>query len=129
MENIEESRRITAEEWKLKGNEFFKRCDFSSAIEAYSKAIALFPTSIMYVNRATCNFQLENYGSAIADCNSAIDLDAKYGKAYYRRGCCYVNLRKLKEAVEDFTKLCQIDPQNREGRERIKEIKAQIKGM
>lgn len=53
--NISESDKRTAEEFKNKGNECFKKGENEHAIEWYSKAIMLNPKeSSYYSNRAAC---------------------------------------------------------------------------
>ena len=50
-------------------------------MDGYSKAIDLNPTSAVYfANRAFAHIKLENYGAAVADATSAINLDPKYIK-------------------------------------------------
>jgi tetratricopeptide (TPR) repeat protein len=120
---------LSAEEWKVKGNEYFKKNDLKNAIDSYDNALKISPTAVLYTNRATCEFKLENYGNALANLESAIALDPKYAKIYYRRGCCYISLGKLKDAVNDFTKLCQLNPQSAECRDKLKDAKVKYRGL
>ena len=46
-----EEDKSTAEQWKNKGNEFFKEGKYQDSIECYSKAIQINPTAIYYSNR------------------------------------------------------------------------------
>lgn len=39
---------------------------------------------MLYANRAAANISLENYGSALADAEKAVALDASYAKASRR---------------------------------------------
>jgi len=41
-------------------------------------------TAVLYANRAAANISLENYGSALADAEKAVALDASYAKASRR---------------------------------------------
>lgn len=92
----------TPEADKLKGNQFFKDRHYEKAIHAYTNAINKEEKPVYYCNRAFANYHLEYYGQAISDTNSAILLDDKFYKAYYRRGCSFVQLLKYSEAVKDF---------------------------
>ncbi len=51
------------------------------------------------------------------DANEAISHDPTYSKGYYRRGSAQVALNHLAEAVKDFKKVCQLEPQNKDARE------------
>ena len=57
---------------KEEGNQFLSKYLYSSAVEKYSQAIELNPTSIYYANRSQAYIKLEQYGSAIEDANQAI---------------------------------------------------------
>ena len=52
------------------------------------------------------------------DANEAISHDPTYSKGYYRRGSAQVALNHLAEAVKDFKKVCQLEPQNKDAREK-----------
>ncbi len=69
-----------AEEYKTKGNQFFKENKLEEALEWYTKAIETKPTATYYSNRAFVNIKLENYGDALEDSNQAIALDANFAK-------------------------------------------------
>ena len=84
------------------GNKYFKEHHYEKAINAYSEAIKLDEKPVYFCNRAFANYHLEYYGQAISDANSAILLDDKFFKAYYRRGCAYVQLLKYSDALKDF---------------------------
>jgi serine/threonine-protein phosphatase 5 len=54
---------------------------FSRAIELYSQAIELNSQNAVYwANRAFAHTKLEEYGSAIHDATTAVEIDAKYTK-------------------------------------------------
>eukprot|EP00835_Amoeboradix_gromovi_P002885 NODE_174_length_15906_cov_0.510533.p4 type:complete len:288 gc:universal NODE_174_length_15906_cov_0.510533:859-1722(+) len=84
------------------GNQYFKEKHYEKAINSYTDAIQYEEKPVYYNNRAFANYHLEYYGQAISDANSAILLDDKFYKAYYRRGCAYVQLLKYSEALKDF---------------------------
>ena len=73
-----------ADALKVQGNEALANFKFLLAVELYTKAIELAPSAIFYANRAAAHVKSENYGSAIDDASSAIDLDARYVKGWYR---------------------------------------------
>lgn len=65
-----------------------------------------------YINRALCNLELKNYRSTTLDCASAIRLNPKNVKAYYRSSLALYTLDKLAEASDACTRGLTIDPSN-----------------
>jgi DnaJ family protein C protein 7 len=56
---------------------------------------------------------MNKYNEAIADCNSAIDLDETYLKAYLRRAKTNMDLENFEEAVRDYEKIVKMDKSSR----------------
>jgi DnaJ family protein C protein 7 len=56
---------------------------------------------------------MNKYKEAIADCNSAIDLDETYLKAYLRRAKTNMDLENFEEAVRDYEKIVKMDKSSR----------------
>lgn len=84
--------KAAAESFKAKGNTFMSAKNYTEAIDAYTKAIDLDPTNVVfYSNRAAAHASLDNYTDAIIDAQEAIKLDPKFVRAYHRLGsvqCC-----------------------------------------
>lgn len=88
---------------KNEGNTYLKEQRYDDAVDSYTKAIALDSSNpIFFSNRAQVHIKLENYGLAIADCDSALKLDPEFSKAYYRRGVSMMALLNYKEAQNNF---------------------------
>lgn len=68
----------------------------------YTSALELRPSAILYANRAAAHLQLENYGAALADAESSVQLDATYIKGYYRRAAARFLLGKQADALRDY---------------------------
>ena len=104
-----------AEELKVCGNNFLKEKKYVLAIQQYSDAIALNPASHVYHgNRALAHIRLEEYGSAIADADKALEINPKYVKAYYRRADANLALGKMKVALLDFRRAAKYVPNDRD---------------
>jgi len=116
-----------ADKLKNEGNKLFADHKFQPAIEAYTKAIEIAPTAILYANRAFAHIKLESYGSAIEDATKAIELDPTYVKAYYRRGSASLALRKFKDSLRDFKEAVKISPKDRDCRAKYKECEKAYK--
>jgi serine/threonine-protein phosphatase 5 len=78
-------------------------------------------------NRAFCNLKLELYGLAVADATEAIEIDADYVKAYYRRGSARLAMCKFKEALPDFKHVIKLKPKDKDARQKYDECAKAIK--
>eukprot|EP00823_Brevimastigomonas_motovehiculus_P000310 TRINITY_DN10400_c0_g1_i1.p1 TRINITY_DN10400_c0_g1~~TRINITY_DN10400_c0_g1_i1.p1 ORF type:complete len:513 (-),score=95.13 TRINITY_DN10400_c0_g1_i1:479-2017(-) len=117
-----------AEQYKTKGNEFFKQNKFSSAMEWYDKAIQLKGDDpAFFTNRAFCHIRLEEYGSAIEDASSAIKLNPNFTKAYYRRGDAYLALCKYFPARADLLQVTKAAPSDQMAKKKLAECERAIR--
>ncbi|XP_072965076.1 serine/threonine-protein phosphatase 5 [Typha angustifolia] len=119
-----------AEELKTLANEAFKANKFSQAIELYSQAIELNESNAVYwANRAFAHTKLEEYGSAVQDATTAIEIDPKYSKGYYRRGAAYLAMGKFKEALKDFQQVKRICPKDPDATRKLKECEKAVQKL
>ncbi|CAK5281827.1 unnamed protein product [Mycena citricolor] len=94
-----------AEAAKVAGNAFFKDGKYPEAIEKYSEAITIAPTSAaLYANRAASYLKLTDpeLDLALADAQKATEVEPKWGKGYYRLGEALQALGRDEEAVKVF---------------------------
>ena len=83
--NLEQQR--TAENERLKGNEFVKSKDFELAIKAYSRSLEINENEpFTFANRAMAYLKMKNFKAAVDDATKAIVIKPGYLKAYHRRG-------------------------------------------
>ncbi|ALC38405.1 Hop [Drosophila busckii] len=100
---------VKAEEEKEKGNEFFKKGDYSTAVKHYSEAIKRNPDDPkLYSNRAACYTKLAAFDLGLKDCESCIKLDEKFIKGYIRKG------KILQATSTAYQKALELDPNNAE---------------
>lgn len=117
-----------ADKFKAEANKEFTANNLRKAIELYTEAIDLYPDDHTYhANRAFAHIKLENFGSAIMDASTAIDLDPTFIKGFYRRATAYFSLGKLEESKADFTEAVKLEPQNKEARAKLAEVERAIK--
>ncbi|KAK2943197.1 putative Serine/threonine-protein phosphatase [Blattamonas nauphoetae] len=119
----------TAEEWKLEGNEHFKKGEYNAAVTCYSESLSIQPSAPVFANRSFCHLRLENFGTAISDATEAIKLDDTYIKGYYRRASANYALRKYPEAIKDFKEQVRLTPNNAEVRSKYDSIKKEWKSI
>eukprot|EP01121_Diplochlamys_sp_Union-15-3_P018132 TRINITY_DN6542_c0_g1_i4.p1 TRINITY_DN6542_c0_g1~~TRINITY_DN6542_c0_g1_i4.p1 ORF type:complete len:363 (-),score=79.97 TRINITY_DN6542_c0_g1_i4:112-1200(-) len=118
-----------AEKIRKVGNDYFKKSDFSTALEKYKKAVryiqyadaedndkkrvdaALIPC---YSNIAICEFKLNRWSEAILYSTKTLQLDPNNTKALLRRSQSYVKSKDFTNARDDITAALKLDPSNKE---------------
>ena len=98
----------------------FRNVTCVQAVEQYSKALELDPQLwTAQNNRAMCWLNLGRFGEAVDDCNSVLDADAGNVKALLRRGTAKQALGQLAGAAEDFRRVTELQPSNKEAHARL----------
>lgn len=129
-----------AQGFKDRGNECFKARDWFNAKEFYRQAIEVLLLEVRkrqrasrderanedaetvkreigileasLVNRAACHLELKNYRSCTQDCGSALKINGKNVKAYYRSAKALLALGKILEADDACARGLAVDPEN-----------------
>ncbi|WPH00555.1 Hypothetical protein R9X50_00338500 [Acrodontium crateriforme] len=125
----EGTRAEVAENFKIQGNELVQMRRWADAREFYTKAIVALKSpqpknphansdedeeideeaeakkerianEACHANRALCNLELKNYGSCNRDCASALKLNPRNIKAWYRAASACLALDKIPEALD-----------------------------
>ena len=99
-----------AEEKKQAANALYKQADYAGAASLYAEAIALCPDqAVYYANRAAALTMLNQYMDAIRDCQSALQCDATFVKAYARMAKCWLALGNCAEATRVLKQAVAMD--------------------
>ncbi|KAE9621611.1 hypothetical protein Lal_00032470 [Lupinus albus] len=103
---------VDPEELKRVGNELYKKGHFVEALRLYDKAIALLPKNAAYrSNRAAALTSLGRLVEALSECEEAVMLDPKYGKAHHRLATLFLRLGQVENARKHLCHLgLQLDP-------------------
>ncbi|XP_059206893.1 tetratricopeptide repeat protein 1 [Centropristis striata] len=115
-EEEKETRRKESFTLKETGNAQFKAGDWLAAGRSYSEALALCPVcfsrerAVLFSNRAAARLHLDLKQQAISDCSRAIELNPDYVRALLRRAELHEQTEKLDEALEDYKKVLDLDP-------------------
>lgn len=91
---------------------FFQQGRYLEAVEQFSAAIQVRPTSAAYSNRCLSYIQLSVYDQAIADCSEAIALAPENSEAYLNRGIAAYRTGNSDAAIVDYTQLLQFQPKD-----------------
>merc|ERR1711915_594447 len=88
-------------ELKDQGNKYFNANKYESAIESYSKAIALNPNvPTYYTNRPLCYMKCNRFPQAVDDAKAALERDSSLVKGHFYLGTSLLELDKLDEAIK-----------------------------
>lgn len=102
-----------AELLKNKGNDLMQEGKTHEAITQYSNAIELDRrNAVYYCNRAAAYNRIGNYRRAIKDCETTLQIDPTYGKAYGRMGLAFSSMDKHKDAKDCYKKALELEPDN-----------------
>ncbi|XP_054726561.1 tetratricopeptide repeat protein 1 [Anastrepha obliqua] len=117
---------------KLEANDLFKSGEALRAVEIYTSALQICPTTytkeraILYCNRAAAKINLDSKKSALDDCTKAIELWPEYVRALMRHGKLCEHEDRLEDALTDYQRVCELDPSIKEAREAVARLPKQI---
>jgi len=93
--------RQTDKDFKEQGNKYFNANKFDSAIESYSKAIALNPNiPTYYTNRALCYIKNNRFPQAVQDSKAALERDSTLVKGHFYLGSSLLELDKIDDSIK-----------------------------
>ncbi|PIK58144.1 hypothetical protein BSL78_04944 [Apostichopus japonicus] len=112
---------------KDKGNEAFRAGDYSEAIVYYSRSLSVIPSAPAYNNRALARIRLEEFTSAVGDCNKVLEIESDNLKAMLRRGTARKSLQQYGEACKDLEYVLSVEPGNKQAKDLLKDVKKKMK--
>ncbi|RJE27509.1 hypothetical protein PHISCL_00095 [Aspergillus sclerotialis] len=106
---------ITANDWKIKGNDLFNKGSYYLAIECYSKALYSSPTHeealTIKLNRVLAYLHTSQFEAALRDAETMTDSEQSE-KALFRKAQALYHLRRFRESCEVFAVLAREYPEN-----------------
>lgn len=116
-----------AEEEKNKGNTFFQKADYPTALKHYTEAIKRNPADAkLYSNRAACYTKLMEFRLALKDSEEGIKLDPNFLKSYLRKGHAHLALKEYSQASTAFGKALEIDSNCQEAMEGYRQCASRL---
>lgn len=120
-----EERKEEAGKLKQEGNSLYKEGKAEDAVSKYTEALRICPLkynkdrAVLYANRGQMNKVLGHKDKGIRNCTKAIELHPEYLKAILRRAELYEETEKLDEALEDYKRVLELDPNNTESKRAV----------
>ncbi|XP_075599737.1 sperm-associated antigen 1 [Balearica regulorum gibbericeps] len=114
---------------KEKGNEAFAIGDYVEAVTYYTRSISVIPTAAAYNNKAQAEIKLQDWDSALQDCEKVLDMDPGNVKALMRRATVHIQLQNYQPAIEDLNKVLCVEPENTIVKKNLVEIEKKLKGL
>ncbi|KAJ3683088.1 hypothetical protein LUZ60_013315 [Juncus effusus] len=116
-----------ASDLERKAKEAFVDDDFELAVELYTQALELDPSSaILFADRAQAYIKLDSFTEAVADANKAIQLDPSMSKAYFRKATACMKLEEYQTAKAALEAGYQLVPTDSRFTKLIKECDERI---
>ncbi|RPA80387.1 TPR-like protein [Ascobolus immersus RN42] len=117
-----------ATNFKEQGNDCYRERRYKDAIVFYTKALGARSDDskleeACFANRGMCNILLKNYRRAINDCTSALVINNKNVKAWFRCAKAYFMLNKLDESKECIKLGLTVDVDNKPLKDLAEEIR------
>ncbi len=95
--------------YKEQADKYFNEKDYVGAIRSYSKAIEIYPFTVLFYNRGISYFNLKKYSDANNDLTKAIGFDSSRAEYYLARGHSRLKLNDYYGAKDDYTKSLDLD--------------------
>ncbi|RNA25416.1 sperm-associated antigen 1 [Brachionus plicatilis] len=116
------------EDFKTKGNDFFKNNNYQKACELYSKCIEIDGgNTIAYSNRSLCYIKLKLPDLAIQDTSYVLGKEPNNVKALYRRALAYKDKKEFESAINDLRKILSIEYNNQIAKNELQNLEILIK--
>eukprot|EP01083_Nonionella_stella_P030467 83494_1 len=116
-----------ADEAKQEGNKFFREKAFGKAVNCYEEAVKRAPKNATIRNNlAAALCKIMDFNGAKREIETALDLDAKYVKAWARKGDIEVLMKENHKALESYKKGLALDSSNVTCKEGLQKVTAMI---
>ena len=115
-------------EAKERGNQYYRRGDFTEAVRCYTRCVALNPRSVVALsNRAMAYIKLKQHANALKDCDSALRIDPNHVKSLIRRGAAHNSIGCHSFALYDYGRALKLEPHNKKLRADVQKTREHVK--
>jgi tetratricopeptide (TPR) repeat protein len=97
-----------------------KKNQYEAALHYLDSSLALEPNDLLTrKNKTLALVNLKRNSEVLAQCDSILQLDSKYAKAYAYKGFAYADMGDYPKAIENFEKAVELDPKDSESINRL----------
>lgn len=123
-----EKLKMSAEEYKKLGNQYFMAKEFEKAIEEFGKAIDASPepNHVLYSNRSACYTSLKQFQKALDDAKECVSINGTWAKGHNRVAAAQFGLGNWEDSLAAYEKALDLDPANAMAKEGIEAVRSQI---
>ncbi|XP_065366543.1 sperm-associated antigen 1 [Calliphora vicina] len=120
-----------SEEYRLRGNEYFRSKEYNNALNEYSRAIQACPDKAVaaYNNRALTYFKQQQFLDAIKDCEQCLKLEPTNLKARLRLAEANYAYGRRRESYQLYNNVLQLDPGNSVALKATNELRKQYEDL
>lgn len=103
-----------SEEFRLRGNEYYRAKEYDNALSEYTKSIQTYPQNPVhaYNNRALTYFRLQRFTESVEDSQACLKLEPQNLKARLRLAEAIYASGKRRESYQLYINVLELDPQN-----------------
>lgn len=120
----------TSQFLKSKGNEAYTIQEYTKASEFYEKALTKTTDPVerlpLYLNLAMSKIYEGKYVEGRNICDHALHLDSKSVKGLYRRGLSYHGMCEYDQAMMDFARVLELEPNNEAAKLKLEFVKNEM---
>eukprot|EP00980_Cylindrotheca_fusiformis_P009146 scaffold1992_cov113-Cylindrotheca_fusiformis.AAC.11 len=123
------------EEWeeqrdhhKCLADNAFRCGGFKTAIDEYTKAIALDPEFIvLWSNRSAAHLKNSEKSKALHDARKCLELDPSFVKGHSRLASALHALKRYEQALDSYNDVLKLDPENKPAKKGVEECTFEVK--
>lgn len=120
-------------DFKDKGNEYFKIGKYAAAVEEYKSALKC--TNLdqerlsIYKNLSACFLKLKEFDSALSFALKSLEINGSDEKALFRKVKAKEGLKRYREALKDGLALAKMYPQNASIQDTLRDLNQKIEEL
>jgi tetratricopeptide (TPR) repeat protein len=105
------TKNITEECYKLRGDSRLRSHDYKRAFKDYLSSIKMQPNYAEgYIGLGSIYYIVKSYQKSIEEYNKAIEINPKLAEAYRKRSVTYSAMNNFIQSMEDLNKAIELDP-------------------
>ena len=105
------------------GNALYAQKKYHNAVEVFSQAIALCPTTANYGHRAAAFMAMKNFEKALQDNTKSIEIDPSFIKGHLRVAQCHCAMADYSSAISSYQRVLALKPKNKVAKIALENLK------